>query len=381
MWKVPFFDLDYGEDEQAAVLGVLADKWLTAGPRIQEFEEAFAGLIGSARGCVAVSSCTAALHLALLALDIGPGDEVILPALSFVAGLNVTRLCGATPVLADCASLEDWNIDPADILAKVTPRTKAVMIVHFAGMPCDMDEIAVLCRDRGLPLIEDAAHATGAWYKGRHCGTFGDFGCFSFFSNKNLAVGEGGMICANGEELTAKVRLMRSHGMSRPTIERHQGRAFSYDVGMPGLNYRMDEMRAALGLVQLGRLAAANQRRKELCGEYRERLAGLPLVMPWPEPPRDRESAHHIFPVLLPPEADREGFMSHMKDAGIQTSLHYPSYRSFTAYGPDLGGETPAADEISLRVVTLPLFPGMTEEQLDLVCRTAAEFFARRQGE
>lgn len=208
-WRVPLFELNYDEQENRAVAEVLGSRWLTMGERTQRFEGSFAAFLGSGARAAAVSSGTAALHLALLALQIGRGDEVIVSALNFVAAVNVIRMVGAVPVLADCTSYDDWNIDPADVARKISPRTKAVLIVHYAGFPCDMDSILGLCRERDLRLIEDAAHAVGGSYRGRRCGTFGDFGCFSFFTNKNLSVGEGGMVVTSDEELLTAARYLR----------------------------------------------------------------------------------------------------------------------------------------------------------------------------
>jgi dTDP-4-amino-4,6-dideoxygalactose transaminase len=182
---------------------------------------------------------------------------------------NVVRMAGAVPVLADCKSFVDWNLDPVDVEREITPQTKAVMIVHYAGYPCDMDALVALCKAHGLYLIEDCAHAPGATYKGRSCGTFGDVACFSFFTNKNLSVGEGGMYVVRDEKLHQTGRYLRSHGMSTLTLDRHKGRAVSYDVLQPGLNYRMDEMRAALGIVQLGKLKDAYEERRKLTEHYR----------------------------------------------------------------------------------------------------------------
>ncbi len=201
------------------------------------------------------------LHLALILLALKDDDEVLISGLSFVAALNVTRLCRAIPVLVDSKSYQNWNISTKDIIKKITPRTKALILVHYAGYPCDMDEITDLCLKNNIVLIEDTAHAVGAKYNGRQCGTFGDIGCFSFFTNKNLSVGEGGMIVTKDPELHEKIRLLRSHGMTSLSIDRHRGKSISYDVLIPGLNYRIDEMRSALGIVQLSKLDKNNTRR------------------------------------------------------------------------------------------------------------------------
>ena len=332
MWKVQLFELNYDERESKAVADVLNSGWITMGERTQAFERLFRDFLGQGTMATAVSNGTAALHMALLALVVGTGDEVIVPALTFVADINTVRLVGASPVLADCTSLDDWNIDPDDIARKITPKTKAVMIVHYAGYPCDMTAIESLCRERNLYLIEDAAHAVGAEYRGRKCGTFGDIACFSFFTNKNLSVGEGGMYVTRSEDLDRKGRYLRSHGMTTLTLDRHAGRAITYDVVQPGLNYRMDEMRAALGIVQLEKLPEANAKRKALTERYVELLSGLSgLSIPFRNTD-DILPAYHIFPILLDADIDRVALINSLRDEGIQSSIHYPAFQEFSAY-------------------------------------------------
>lgn len=367
MWKVQLFKLNYDERESQAVMAVLDSRWITMGERTKEFEANFADLLGEGAKSTAVSNGTAALHMSLLALGIGEGDEVIIPALTFVADINVVRMVGARPVLADCCDFTDWNMDPDDIERKITDKTKAVMIVHYAGYPCDMDRIVDICKRRGLYLIEDCAHAIGATYKGRQCGTFGDISCFSFFTNKNLSVGEGGMYVTRDEDLDRKGKYLRSHGMSTLTLDRHQGRAITYDVAQPGLNYRIDEMRAALGIVQLAKLPAANRRRRELVEAYVSQLSDVDgLIIPFTNHP-DSESSYHIFPVLLPENADRVKVIESLKAEGIQSSIHYPAFGEFTYYRAENLNDTPVAVEISRRELTLPLYPTMTLEEVGLV--------------
>jgi len=368
VWKVPLFELNYDDLERQAVADVLDSRWITMGEKTQGFEISFEKLLCNGAKATAVSSGTAALHMAILALGIGPGDEVIVPALTFIADVNVVRMVGAVPVLADCRSFNDWNIDPVDVERKITPQTKAVMIVHYAGYPCDMDSITALCRKHGLKLIEDCAHAPGAAYKGRLCGTFGDVGCFSFFTNKNISVGEGGMYVVRDDALHQAGRYLRSHGMSTLTLDRHKGRAVSYDVLCPGLNYRMDEMRAALGLVQLAKLAAANAERKRFTKQYNFVLSSIKgLSIPFLNH-GDSLPSYHIYPVLLIKGIDRLAVMDALKQKGIQSSIHYPSFKEFTAYREEMGRyDTPVADEISRRELTLPLYPTMDFDAVDLV--------------
>ena len=362
------FELNYDHREPEAVSKVIASRWLTMGDQIASFEKSFSEFIGHGVSSTAVSSCTGALHIALLAAGVGPGDEVIIPSLTFVADANVVALAGAQPVLADCASYDDWNISAATISERITDRTRAVIVVHFAGYPCDMDDIVSLCTDNNIVLIEDVAHAPGARYKGHVCGSIGDMGCFSFFTNKNLSIGEGGMLVSTKEHFNRQARYYRSHGMTSLTLDRHKGRAVSYDVVQPGLNYRMDEMRAALGIVQLDKLPKANVSRGALVKRYRERLEGVERIqVPFRDLSGGVEPAWHIFPVLLGPDVDRVAVMEHLKQDGIQSSIHYPSFREFTAFKDNDFLPTPIADDISRRELTLPLFPSMTFDQVDLV--------------
>lgn len=366
-WKVNLFQLNYDQREFDAVQETLKSNWITMGPRIQDFESAYAAELREGSRCLAVANGTAALHIAVLAAGVGPGDEVIVPSLTFIADLNSVRVSGARVVLADISSKTDWAMDPADIERKITPRTKAVMIVHYAGYACDMEKIVELCTKRGLALIEDCAHANGGTFKGRKLGTFGDISAWSFFSNKNLAVGEGGMVAVRSEALWQKCKNLRSHGMTVASFDRMKGRAASYDVLEPGFNYRMDEIRAALGLVQLAKLPEANAARARIVQRYFSRLDALPgLVIPFRHYDRGIPT-FHIMPVLLPDRVDRSLLIELMKNDGIQTSIHYPAIQSFTAYRDEVG-PTPLAEHVCAHELTLPLYPTMTDAQVDLVC-------------
>lgn len=369
MWKIQLFKLNFDSREVDAARQVVESGWLTMGEETRRFESAFTEFLGGEVESIAVANCTAALHLSLMALGVQEGDEVVIPSLTFVADANVTRLVGATPVLADCASLGHWNISAETIERAMTAKTKAVIAVHYAGFPCDMPAISKLCRDRGVGLIEDVAHAPGAEIAGRSCGTWGDIGCFSFFSNKNLSIGEGGMVTSTNPALAEKLRLLRSHGMTTLTLDRHKGRATSYDVAESGLNYRMDEIRAAIGLVQLDKLGDGNLRRKQLTDLYRQQLATDDISVPFQEKSDSSISSYHIMPVLLPEGCDRGRVMSTMKDAGIQTSIHYPPIWGFKAYEKELSAEScPNSAVICARELTLPLYPTMTNEEVVEVC-------------
>jgi len=370
MWKVQLFQLNYDEREPSAVRDVVKGGWITMGEKTKKFEKNFSEMLGNGSLSTAVSNATAALHMSLIALGIKEGDEVVIPALTFIADINVVRLVGGTPVLADCESYSDWNMSARTIEQVLTKKTKAVILVHFAGYPCQMDEIIELCKSRNISLIEDCAHAPGASYKGKSCGMFGDFGCFSFFTNKNLSVGEGGMLVTQDKDLYEQAKYLRSHGMTSLTLDRHKGRAITYDVAQTGLNYRIDEMRSALGLIQLEKLKNANLKRKYSVELYIDKLSNVQgISIPFKEL-RNIESSYHIFPILLDKGINRENIIYKLKADGIQSSIHYPAFKDFTAF-KDLGlNEAIIAEDVSKRELTLPLYPTMNSEDIDLVCKS-----------
>ncbi len=378
MWKVPLFDTSFDEKETEAVQNVIQSGWLTMGGVTQKFEDQFAEFLG-VRHAIAVSNGTAALHLANMALNIGEGDEIICPALTFVAGANSIRYTGAMPVFADIESQDNLCISPRDIERKVTPKTKAIQVMHYAGYPCDMDQIADIAEKYGLYIVEDCAHAPGAEHKGRKCGTIGNIGCFSFFSNKNMATGEGGIVTTNDDEIAEKIRLMRSHGMTSLTWDRARGHAFSYDVVELGFNYRIDEIRSAIGLVQLEKLQANNRKREELVRIYRERLDEI-LGIKIPFSNILNISSYHIFPVLLDRNINRLEFMGYLKEQGIQTSIHYPPIHQFDYYRRIFGDNCmlPVTEDVAKREVTLPLYPTMKTEDVHYICDVINDFLKNR---
>ncbi len=368
-WKVPFFDLRLGQEEKDAVVSVLESNWLTAGPRINEFEEKFAGALGGGDvKAAAMSSATAALHLGLMALGIGKGDEVIVPSLTFVATANAARYVGAEPVFADIVSEKYLTIDPGDIRKKITDRTKAIIPVHFAGYPCDMDEIIKIANEYNLKVLEDACHTPLIHYNGKMLGTIGDAGCFSFYSNKNMTTGEGGILVTSNDEIDSAVRITRTHGISASTYNRFKGHAHGYDVTCLGYNYRLDEIRAALGIVQLSKLAGFVEERGRVVKSY---ISGLSTELPSVTVPFSEfkdESGYHVFPILLPKDVGRNALMEHLKQHGIQTSIHYRPIHTFTdfkQYTVDL----PVTDSIADRLLSLPLYPHMGEEEISLVIK------------
>jgi dTDP-4-amino-4,6-dideoxygalactose transaminase len=291
-----------------------------------------------------------------------------------VATANAIRYCGARPVFADVASLDEWNVSAETLQAAATEQTRAVVVVHYAGYPCRMEPIRTLARERGWAVIEDAAHAPGATLSGTSAGAWGDAGCFSFFANKNLTTGEGGMVTTQRDDLADRLRRLRSHGMTTLTLERHRGHAFAYDVTDLGYNYRMGELNAALGLAQLERLEQNNRARGTLVTLYRRHLESCSgLTVPFRRP--SGEPAYHLMPVLLPPGCGRQGVMERLRAAGIQTSIHYRPVDTFTAYvnaglGPCPGLEN--THRIGEGVLPLPLYPSMTREQVSCVCEALA---------
>jgi dTDP-4-amino-4,6-dideoxygalactose transaminase len=370
-WRIPLSDLDYGPEEAAAVQRVIASKWLSMGPEVQAFEQEFAAMQRAAHA-FAVSSATAGLHLALLALGIGPGDEVIQPALNFVATANMTIALGAMPVFADICSLAEPTIDPAEVERLIGPRTKAVVVMHYGGNLCRMAELTEICSAHGVALVEDACHAIGVAYSdpqnrqphGLMAGSIGDINAFSFFANKNLATGEGGMVVTNRQDLAERVRLLRSHGMTTLTWDRYKGHASSYDVVLGGYNYRLDELHAALGRVQLKKLEQNNGRRRSLLWSYRNALQALDgWTMPFAET-IDHSSGHLMVIVASTPDLRTKAVQT-LRQSGIQTSMHYPCLADFTSFS---GGPVQSLDltrQFTRRAITLPLFPTLRVFQVD----------------
>jgi dTDP-4-amino-4,6-dideoxygalactose transaminase len=367
-WDIPLFDLDYGDAEIAAATEVFKSQWLTMGERIKTFEAEYAQLCGVPHA-IAMNNCTAGLHAAYVASGVEPGDEVIVPSLTFVATANTIVAAGGTPVFADITSPSDLSIDPLSVERAITPRTKAIAVLHYAGFPCAIREIADIAERKGLAIVEDCAHAPGSSLDGRALGSWGSAGAFSFFSNKNLSTGEGGMVVTRSDDIARRLRLLRSHGMTTLTLDRHKGHAFTYDVLLAGYNYRMDEVHAALGSVQLSKLSVKNEQRRKLTEHYRSRMcAVLPeLVVPFADVDT-RESSCHIFVALLPTGTDRAPVMKKLAAERIQSSVHYPPVHQFSFYReafPDIA--LPVTDAVAPRILTLPLFPHMTTEQIDRV--------------
>jgi dTDP-4-amino-4,6-dideoxygalactose transaminase len=373
-WRVPLSDVLVHDEIREAVVDAVGSGWWSMGPRVAEFEREFADFIGIDHA-LAVANGTAALHLALLAAGVGPGDEVVLPSLNFVACANTIGHVGATPVFCDVRGADDLNLDPADFEAAIGPRTKAIVVLHYGGYACDMDAVREIAERRGVLVLEDAAHAPGGTWRGERCGALGLVACFSFFSNKNLPVGEGGMIVTDDDGVAERVKLLRSHGMTTLTWERHRGHAAGYDVVAQGFNYRLDEVRAAIGLVQLRRLPEETASRARIAGRYREALDGRNgIVMPFGREEEGTSSAHHLAVAVLPEGADRDAVRAALAEQRIQTSVHYPPIHSFSHYA-EAGARRPLpqTDVVAGRLLTLPLYAHMSDEQTEAVIEALLE--------
>jgi dTDP-4-amino-4,6-dideoxygalactose transaminase len=357
-WRYPLSDIDLGKEEEQAVLKVLRSSWLSSGPVTERFEKAFSEYFGGGHG-IAVSNGTAALHLALAAVGIKEGDEVILPSLTFVATANSVLYVGAKPVFSDIVGADDLNISPQEIERKITKKTKAILVMHYGGYPCDMEAILRIAKRYRLYVVEDAAHAPGAEYQGKKCGALGDIGCFSFFSNKNLVTGEGGMVVTRDKELAERVRGMRSHGMGALSWDKYRGHLSSYDIKGLGYNYRTTEIQSSLGLVQLKKLDRNNKKRKKLIEIYRDELQRVKEISA-PFSYFKGTPSYHLFPVVVSPSVDRDRVMERLKHFGIQSSIHYPPVHLFSLYRKQFGykkGDLPKTEEVSQREMTLPLHP------------------------
>lgn len=365
---LPFHRPWIDEASSKAVVEVLESGWLTRGPRTELFEAAFKQYIGC-RHAIGLNSCTAGLHLALVALGIGPGDEVVTSPITFPATANVIVHQGAKPVFADVEA-GTLNLDPLRLAEKITPRTKAILPVHFAGHPCQMDAILDLAERHRLFVIEDAAHAIEAAHRGRKIGTLGHFTAFSFYATKNLTTGEGGMLTTEDDELAEKVRLLSLHGISRDAWKRYarEGPPHWEAVAL-GYKYNMFDLTAALGLKQLERVEEWWQIRRAYVGQYREAFADIPEVLPLVEQPGIRH-AHHLFVVRLRTEqlrADRDAVREALKAEGIGTGIHFRAlhlhsyYRHVHGFMP---GDLPVAERVSEQLLSLPLYPRMTERDV-----------------
>lgn len=382
-YNIPFSRPAVGEEEIAEVANVLRSGWLTTGPKTREFEAAFAETLGGEVTTVAVNSATAGLHLALEALGIGPGDEVIVPVYTFTATAAVVCYVSATPVFVDIQH-DCLNIDPDEIEKAITAKTKAIIPVHYAGLPCDMDRILEIARRHNLYVIEDAAHAMPARYKGQLVGALeSDATVFSFYANKTMTTGEGGMIVTRNNDLANRCRVMRLHGIDQAVFDRHYERyritgkpAWFYQVVAPGFKYNMTDLAAAIGIHQLSKVYRFQEAREAITHRYDEAFADLPLTLPMKCADKSCLHAWHLYAVRLDQGAltiSRDEFIDLLRDEGIGSSVHFipfhlhPFWRDTYVLTPE---DFPVADKTFQEVVSLPLFSAMTEEEIEAVITT-----------
>lgn len=372
MYKIPLFNLNFDKSEKRAVNKTLDSKWISTGPKCEEFEKLFSKKL-NVPFSLTTSSCTASLHMALLALDIKEGDEVLVPSLTFSATSNVIKYTGAKPIFCDIVSNSNLTIDPNEIKRKITKKTKVIIVMHYAGFPCEMDNILSIAKKYKLFILEDAAHAPLSEYNGQKLGTIGDIGTFSFFSNKNIAIGEGGMVVTKNEKLYEKLKLLRSHGMTTLSYQRFKGQATKYDIQSLGYNYRMDDIRASIGIVQLKKLEKDLIKRKKIRGLYIDKLKNQKTII---IPFENNLSfvSNYIFPIILKDgiDLDRETVREKLHLKSIQTSIHYPSVHRFSIYENNYV-ELPKTDYVSNREITLPMYSSLKSKEVDYISNSLIE--------
>jgi dTDP-4-amino-4,6-dideoxygalactose transaminase len=364
---LPFSTPTIDDAEIDEVVDSLRSGWITTGPKVKRFEEAFREYVG-APFAVPLSSATAGLHLTLLAMKIEEGDEIITTPMTFASTVSMIVLCGGTPVLVDIEA-GTLNLDVAKVRERITPRTRAVIPVHFAGQVCDMDPLLALAKEFGLTVIEDAAHAAGTEYKGRRVGSLDTVSIFSFHPNKNITTGEGGMVCTADEALAEEISLLKFHGMSREAWKRFAASGTpNYDIILPGFKYNMMDIQAAIGIHQLPRLDGFIERRREIAEFYNRELADVAELALPTYAPYEQRHAWHLYTPLVRTERltiDRDRFMDELKKLNIGSGLHYKAVHHHAWYRehlPQPAGSLPNADYASDRILSLPLFPKMTDD-------------------
>jgi UDP-4-amino-4,6-dideoxy-N-acetyl-beta-L-altrosamine transaminase len=367
--QVPFFVPWITREDRKAVSEALKSRWLTGGPKVASFEKMFAEYVG-VKHAIAVNSCTAALHLAMQMLKMEAGDEVIVPVFTFAATANAPLFCGAKPVFADIDE-KTFNISHEDILEKITPKTKAIIVVHYGGQACDMKEILEIAEDHKLPVVEDCAHSLGAEYRGKKTGNLGIMGCFSFYPTKIITTIEGGMLTTNDDTLASKSRLLREHGMSKTALDRESGASWYYDVTDLGYNYRLNEVQAALGISQLQRIEEGIKRRIGAAEYYTRKLKqALKGVVPPYEAP-NRSHIFHLYAIRVQEAAagiTRDELFRKLAKNGIGLSVHYTPLHRFSFYRRLLNSKKfPVAEQVYKEILSLPLYPTLTKKNMDFV--------------
>jgi len=368
-YNIPLFKLNFDEKEIDAVSKTIRSQWISTGPKCEELEKLFQDML-NVKYAVSLTNCTAALHLACILCDIKEGDEVLCPSLTFAASVNCIRYVGATPVFCDVVGPDHLNIDPIEIEKNITKNTKAIIVVHMAGFPAKMDEIVTIANKYNLKVIEDACHGPLSEYKGKKLGTIGDIGCFSFFSNKNISTGEGGMLVTNNEEMAKKARLLRSHGMTTMSYQRATGHATSYDILELGYNYRMDDIRASIGVVQMKKLSDDLEKRINVRKKYIEQLSKVKgIVVPFAD--NTEFVSNYILPIVLKNSTSekRDRIRENLHAAGIQTSVHYPAVHKFSIYS-QYKATLPKTEYITDNEITLPMYGSLTNDEIDFIVET-----------
>lgn len=367
-YKIPLFKLNFDEEEIEAVTETIRSKWISTGPKCEELEKQFVEMF-AVNYAVSMSNCTDALHLACILCGIGPGDEVICPSLTFAASANCIKYVGATPVFCDIVSPEHINIDPKDIERKITSKTKAIIVVHMAGFPAKMDEIMTIAHKHNLKVIEDACHGPLSEYKGKKLGSIGDIGCFSFFSNKNISTGEGGMLITNNEDLAKRAKLLRSHGMTTMSYQRASGHATTYDIVDLGYNYRLDDIRASIGVVQMNKLQSDLDKRIVIRNEYVKQLSSIDgITIPFAD--NTEFVSNYIFPIVLKDSTSekRDSIRDKLHAAGIQTSVHYPAIHRFSIY-KEHKTKLPITEYVTENEITLPMYASLSNEEIEYIVK------------
>ena len=368
-YKIPLFDLNFDEKEEEAVIETLRSKWISTGPKTAELESKFSEML-NCNYSLGMANCTVALHLGLALLGIKEGDEVITPSLTFVATVNSIRYVGATPVFCDIKGLDDLTIDPDILETLITTKTKAIVLMHYGGFPSDMNRIMEIARKHNLKVLEDACHGPLSEYHGQKLGTIGDIGCFSFFSNKNISTGEGGMLVTNNPEYYEKGKLLRSHGMTSLSYERSKGHSTTYDVIELGYNYRIDDIHSAIALVQIEKLKNDLYRRIKVRERYLENFSSNEkIIIPFKN---NREFvSNYIFPIVLKDSTveKRDMVRNQLHEAGIQTSVHYPAAHRFSIYRK-YGGNLEKTEYVTDNEITLPMYANLSYEQIDYITTT-----------
>jgi dTDP-4-amino-4,6-dideoxygalactose transaminase len=373
-YKIPLYKLNFDKKEQEAILETIKSGWISMGPKVDEFENKFSDMV-NVKYSIAMTNCTSALHVSLKLIDINPGDEVICPSLTFVATINAIRYVNAIPVFADIKNYEDLTIDPNDIEKKITEKTKAIVVMHYGGFACQMDSIMNLAEKYNLKVIEDACHGPLSEYKEKNLGTIGDIGCFSFFSNKNISTGEGGMLVTNNFNYYEKAKFLRSHGMTSLSYERSKGHSTTYDVIDLGYNYRMDDIRASIGIEQLSKLRNDIFKRIEVRNYYINKLSEIEeLIIPF----KDYVffSSNYIFPIILKDSTKekRDLLRNKLHEAGIQTSVHYPPAHLFSIYKKE-SVQLNSTEYVSNCEITLPMYSQLSYNDINYICKVLKILF------